>query len=127
MSSNEGVVNAFIAEWSLPHPDAARLVSAYFTEDAVYQNMPSDPVHQGSDAITKVLAGMSERLESRGWQVLHQVGDGNIVMNERIDRFRSGDRMIDLPVMGIFELREGRIAAWRDYWDMATWQRMLSA
>jgi limonene-1,2-epoxide hydrolase len=25
-----------------------------------------------------------------------------------------------LPVMGVFEVRDGRIAAWRDYFDLAT-------
>jgi limonene-1,2-epoxide hydrolase len=26
-------------------------------------------------------------------------------------------------VAGVFELRDGKIAAWRDYFDMATWTR----
>lgn len=120
---NESIVNAFIREWDSPRLDAEKL-AAYFTEDAVYQNMPTDPLG-GRAAITAALAAMGERLESGGWDVLRQLASGDIVMNERVDHFRAGGRSVDLPVMGIFELRDGKIAAWRDYWDMGTWQKQL--
>ena len=29
------------------------------------------------------------------------------------------DRTVSLPVMGVFELADGKITAWRDYFDMA--------
>ena len=42
-------------------------------------------------------------------------------MNERTDVMRRKDGgEIPLPVMGVFEVVDGRIAAWRDYFDMAT-------
>ena len=41
-------------------------------------------------------------------------------MNERTDVMRRKDGgTIPLPVMGVFEVRNDRIAAWRDYFDMA--------
>jgi len=41
-------------------------------------------------------------------------------MTERVDVFRMADgREGAFPVMGIFEIRDGKIAAWRDYFDMA--------
>ena len=33
----------------------------------------------------------------------------------------------DVPCMGIFELRAGKIAAWRDYWDLKQLERQLPA
>ena len=36
---------------------------------------------------------------------------------------RLGGKDIALPVAGVFEVRDGKIAAWRDYFDLATWQR----
>ena len=61
---------------------------------------------------------------SRAWdiriEVLHTVGDGGIVMSERIERFyRHGhsDLVLALPVTGVFEIRDGKIAVWRDYFD----------
>ena len=34
-------------------------------------------------------------------------------------RFEVGGKKIELPVMGVFEITDGKIAAWRDYFDMA--------
>ncbi len=54
-----------------------------------------------------------------GWEIVHQISNGDVVMNERIDRFTANGKAIALPVVGVFELRDGKIAAWRDYFDMA--------
>ena len=46
------------------------------------------------------------------------MADANVVMTERVDHFVLANRRASVPCMGIFELREGKIAAWRDYWDL---------
>jgi limonene-1,2-epoxide hydrolase len=38
-------------------------------------------------------------------------------MTERIDVFKLSDRSFELPVMGTFEISDGMINAWRDYFD----------
>jgi limonene-1,2-epoxide hydrolase len=43
-----------------------------------------------------------------------------------VDTFTTGDRKIQLDVMGTFELRDGKIAAWRDYLDMAQWTKQTA-
>ncbi|WP_322819238.1 limonene-1,2-epoxide hydrolase family protein [Tepidiforma sp.] len=118
------VVSAFIAEWQNPHPDPAQL-AAYFTEDAVYHNIPASPV-VGPEAIAAVFQSFLAQVSPRGWEVLRQIANGNLVMNERIDRFAIGDRLIELPVAGAFEVRGERICAWRDYFDMNTWLKALA-
>ena len=40
-------------------------------------------------------------------------------MTERTDAFTLNGRLGEFPVMGIFEIRDGKIAAWRDYFDLA--------
>jgi limonene-1,2-epoxide hydrolase len=52
--------------------------------------------------------------------------DGDVVLTERIDTFEMGGKDVVLPVMGVFEVRDGKIAAWRDYFDMATWTKQAS-
>ena len=37
--------------------------------------------------------------------------------------FVIGGKTVELPVAGVFELEGGRIKAWRDYFDLATWSR----
>lgn len=38
---------------------------------------------------------------------------------ERLDRFLIDGKWSQFPVMGIFELQDGRITHWRDYFDSA--------
>ncbi len=61
--------------------------------------------------------------ESLEFEVRHLASRGPVVFTERIDRLRIGGKSIALPVAGVFEIRDGKIAAWRDYFDLATWQR----
>ena len=119
MRDPETVVREFCSAWSRRSIDE---LLVYFTPDAVYHNMPLAPV-SGLDGIREVLNLFVPPTEAIEFEVLHTAVRGNLVFTERIDRFTMGGRTIDLPVAGVFELRDGRIAAWRDYFDLATWQR----
>ena len=71
--------------------------------------------------------GMFLGMADKVWfDTLHIVADGPIVMTERIDHFAQGDRDIALPVMGTFEVRDGKITAWRDYFDMNQFTTQMS-
>jgi limonene-1,2-epoxide hydrolase len=52
-------------------------------------------------------------------EVHRQVSDGNIVMHERTDYFSLGTQEMALPICGVFEIDDGRITAWREYFDLA--------
>ena len=47
------------------------------------------------------------------------------MLTERTDRFLVGEKWIEIPVMGTFDLRDGKICGWRDYFDMAQFQSQL--
>ncbi|HXH21696.1 MAG TPA: limonene-1,2-epoxide hydrolase family protein [Dehalococcoidia bacterium] len=98
----------------------------YFTEDAVYHNMPGPPV-QGKAAIRAVLQRFLGPAQSVEFVMLGIAADGNRVFTERLDRFVMGERTVELPVAGVFELDGALISAWRDYFDMATWTRQMAA
>ncbi len=55
----------------------------------------------------------------------HIAASGGAVLTERIDYFRIDGRHISVPCMGIFEVREGKIMAWRDCWDLQQVERQL--
>lgn len=115
--SPDDVVTEFCKKWASPDPDE---LAGYFTEDAVYHNIPMDPV-QGREAIKQFIAGFTAAFDGIDFQVHRQISDGNVVMNERTDTMRRKDGgAIPLPVMGVFEVVDGKIAKWRDYFDMAT-------
>ena len=46
---------------------------------------------------------------------------GNVVFTERVDRFEMAGKKIELPVAGVFEIEDGKINAWRNYFDTAAW------
>jgi limonene-1,2-epoxide hydrolase len=122
MSRNVERVLEFIATWSRNDVDE---VMAFFAEDAVYHNIPVDPV-SGPDAIRRMIQGFAGMAGEIEWITRHaaETAEG-VVLTERLDRFRIGDRWVELPVMGAFELRDGLIVAWRDYFDLAQFQRQL--
>ncbi len=90
---------------------------SYLATDCRYHNIPLEPV-EGAEAIAKTFEGFGQIMTSLRFEVLHQTASGNIVMNERVDYFELTDgRTASLPVTGIFEVEDGKIAAWRDYFD----------
>jgi limonene-1,2-epoxide hydrolase len=108
-------VAAFIAAW--PDGDTTKL-GPFFSEDAVYHNMPMEPI-QGRGAIQAALAEFMSMGGQVGVDIIHMVADGAIVMTERVDHFVGTERTISMPVMGVFEVHDGVITAWRDYFDLA--------
>jgi limonene-1,2-epoxide hydrolase len=109
-------VNAFLVAAAKRDYDTALPL---LTEDVEYQNMPIAPV-KGRDAVKEQLEALLAMGGDSEWKVLHEVADGNVVMNERVDRFMIGGKWAELPVMGVFVLRDGLIAEWRDYFDLQT-------
>lgn len=122
MSSNKEIIQEFIKAWS--NLDAAELTS-YFTSDGVYHNIPAQPV-VGNDNLQKFIAGFIAPWTDTEWELLNIVEAGNIVIAERLDKTKAGDKQVDLPCCGVFEMRDGKIAVWRDYFDMQTYINAMS-
>ncbi|HQN47406.1 MAG TPA: limonene-1,2-epoxide hydrolase family protein, partial [Rugosibacter sp.] len=87
-------------------------------------NLPWAPL-QGHQAIGDFLAPLWPALDSLVFEILNIAANGHVVFTERVDRFRfKNGGKLDLPVNGVFELtEEGKIAHWREYWDLADWIR----
>jgi limonene-1,2-epoxide hydrolase len=61
------------------------------------------------------------------FKVLRSAANGNTVLNERVDIFDlGGGKKIELPVAGVFEVRDGKIALWRDYFDLQMYTKQMS-
>lgn len=116
------LVRQFCDAWSAGDLDA---IVGYFTDDAVYHNIPIDPV-TGKDAIKATIAGFTAGVDKIEFRVHHIVADGNVVMTERTDVFVTPAKSIELPVMGTFEVAGDKIAAWRDYFDMNQFMSQLA-
>jgi len=118
MESPTEIVRRFCAAWS-DNIGAAEL-AAFFTDNAVYHNIPLTPVI-GREAIAKTIASFirpgAPGIESIEFRVLNIAAKGPVVMTERVDVFRLPSKSFELQVMGTFEVKDGMINAWRDYFD----------
>lgn len=114
--NNSETVTAFCEAWSSLDVDT---IMAFFAEDAVYDNIPMEPANVGKTMIREVIETFMAAPDAVRFEVHHQAENAEgVVMNERTDTFRMADHTITMRVMGVFELADGKITAWRDYFDL---------
>jgi limonene-1,2-epoxide hydrolase len=90
-------------------------IDALVADDIVYQNV-GFPTIRGGARVKKLLRSMEGRM---GFEVeLHRnVAEGGTVLNERTDAIVLGPLRLQFWVCGVFEVRDGQITLWRDYFD----------
>jgi limonene-1,2-epoxide hydrolase len=114
-AENEKIVSDFCRAWSRMDLDE---IVGFMSDDAVYHNIPMAPA-KGKAAIRAVVSGFLKMADAIEFKVLNAATAGNLVMNERVDSFvYKGGKKGAVPVVGVFEVSGGKIAAWRDYFDM---------
>lgn len=121
-AENEKLVTDFCDAWSRRDVDE---ILGYLSDDCFYHNIPMKPC-VGHDQIRKFIEPFLKGAQSANFEIKHTASVGNVVMNERVDYFVMGDKNLALPVMGVFEIQDGKIVAWRDYFDMATFNRQMA-
>ena len=114
MPSAEQVVRDFCAAVSTRDPDVLR---SFFSDEIVYHNIPMEPAEgiEATMAVINMFVGMCDTLE---FEIHHLASDGATVLTERTDIFSIKGKTAPLPVMGAFRVEDGKITAWRDYFDM---------
>jgi limonene-1,2-epoxide hydrolase len=114
MPSAEQVVRDFCAAASKRDP---ALLRSFLAEDVVYHNIPMDPA-EGIDAAMGVIDMFVDMCDALDFEIHHLASDGSTVLTERTDTFTIKGKTAGLPVMGAFHVSDGKITAWRDYFDM---------
>ena len=134
MESPIEVVRRFCAAWS-DNIGTVEL-AAFFTDDADYHKNPLAPV-TGREANEKNIVSFIRPgkaaapgvvpVESIDFRIINIAANGPVVMTERVDVFRLSDKSVELQVMGTFEVTDGKINAWRDYFDMNQFTSRMDA
>jgi limonene-1,2-epoxide hydrolase len=123
MSDAGDVVTALIRACEARDLDA---VCALVTDEVEYDNVPVGTV-VGPEGVRRVLSGgVTAAATEVEWVVHRQVVSGDTVMNERTDRFLVDGRWVEIPIAAVFEVRDGKVALWRDYFDLETYRRQRS-
>lgn len=92
----------------------------YFTADTIWENVGLIATKGVNEALAFIdKSELSAGITHFDADTLSIAVEGNRVLTERVDRLLTskGEPVVTLRVMGIFELADGKIAAWRDYFD----------
>lgn len=117
------LVTRFCAAWEQGNLDE---LGALMTDDAVYHNIPFRP-SVGRAAFMKEFQDILDQFGQPRFEIQRAAAEGNLVFNERIDHLTIKGNDFALPVVGVFEVRDGKIAAWRDYFDAGKLRKALAA
>ncbi len=121
MTDNARIISDFIEAWSRLDPDE---LASYFTDDGVYHNMPVQAV-AGRDAVRAMIKGFISTWTDTDWEIRTLLASGDTVIVERVDRTKTTSGDVDLPCVGVFEMQDGRIREWRDYFDLGTYANAM--
>lgn len=116
-STNTSVDNAHVVKSLLEALQAQdfETFESLLADDVAYQNVGLPTVH-GGRRVTKLMRGMEGK--ARFEVKFHRnVVEGSTVLNERTDAIVIGPLRLQFWVCGVFEVADGRITLWRDYFD----------
>jgi limonene-1,2-epoxide hydrolase len=98
----------------------------FFSEEAVYENVPIGAA-TGKEAVRATLQQFVVPGSKAKFEILLLVSNGSAVLTERIDHLTIANKPVSLRVMGTFEVsKDGKLDAWRDYFDMAQLTAQIS-
>jgi limonene-1,2-epoxide hydrolase len=103
-------------------------MTALMADDFVWQlHVPLSPVVIGRDAARAELEKHSELSTGmiEGSEIRTIVSNSDTVVVERVDVNAMGGVTVTFNVTAIFEVRDGKITHWREYWDTAHVARQL--
>ena len=107
----------------LNYDEALKLIST----TCEYTNPPPIGTVHGPAGVRAVLEPFFGPTKENEFRVLREVSDGPVVILERLDRHLFGDKWVELPVTGVYEVHDGLITYWRDYYDSPTILSQLPA
>lgn len=118
MSANKDLATRCALEWYILTPELAR---EWFTEDALYENRcDKGPTVQGPDEIYGILDAYRDMCDHFEGKLLNIVEEDSTILLEREElTFLKDGSSVLVPVMDSFVMRDGKIAVWREYWDLA--------
>jgi limonene-1,2-epoxide hydrolase len=121
---NDTLVRAFIDTFA---GKDAELLAPYFTDDIVFENY-GDPVVRGRRALVDMWTGVFGTFAGVRFETLTQAVNGDVVIAEQIHGLAlPGRPLAPIKNVAVYEMRDGQIAAWRDYTNPNQARALLNA
>jgi limonene-1,2-epoxide hydrolase len=118
--SSEKLVRDFLGSWQARSLDS---ICGGFADDAVYHNVPVEPI-EGIAGIRATFGAFLDAFSDAKLDIVTLAAEPGRVLVERVDYFTMNDgRKVVLPVTGVFEVKNGKITRFSDYFDLADFER----
>jgi limonene-1,2-epoxide hydrolase len=108
------VVESFLR--ALQEKDLERAMDL-LAEDVVYQNVPF-PADRGKKAVLRTLGAFQRFITDFEVRMKNIAAKDGVVLTERVDVLKGPMVYLDIWVCGTFEVKDGKIVLWRDYFDL---------
>ncbi|MDB5697618.1 MAG: snoaL-like domain protein [Alphaproteobacteria bacterium] len=119
--SNTDLVLDFLRSWGPTKQNMFAAFDTFMTEETVWENvgLARTVGIEQAKAFVDAFPGAIDHIDV---ETLHIAAAGDVVLTERIDILynEAGESVATLRVAGAFEVRNGRIVEWRDYFDTAS-------
>jgi limonene-1,2-epoxide hydrolase len=92
----------------------------YVADDCQYTNPPPFGTVHGPEGVRGLLEPFFAPTIENQFSIIRESQSAAVVFVERLDRHRLADKWVELPVTGVFEVHNGLITFWRDYFDTTT-------
>jgi limonene-1,2-epoxide hydrolase len=117
------IVVEFCNAWgdgAIARPDVNKIIGM-FAEDGVWQLwVPAGPVFKGRAALRSEIERQCGFSSFMRCGITRIVSSGKNVVTERVDHFTMRGIRVEHALMAIYEIdADGKIAAWREYFDTA--------
>ena len=122
MNRNEAIIAKYFEDWKRGDHEA---MLAVVHDDVVYQNMAYDRVMRGKGDIRKFLTWFAKNMSDYELRLRYIVAVGDRVFHEGWECYTKNGRQVELPYLGIYEMKDGLIIGQRDYFDAGTLARQL--
>ncbi|KQH78532.1 MULTISPECIES: limonene-1,2-epoxide hydrolase family protein [Mycobacterium] len=117
--ASEQVVRDFLGSWEARSLDT---ICSGFADDAVYHNVPVAPI-EGIAGIRGIFEAFLAAFSDAKLDIVTLAAEPGRVLVERVDYFTMNDgRKVVLPVTGVFEVKNGKITRFSDYFDLADFE-----
>ena len=114
--------SSYAAAWSSNNVER---VAAYFTDDAIYEDVALGRVHHGKSAIKAFAQGTFDALP--GFKMKQQslvLGNGSAAFEWVMSgTYRETGKSFSVRGVSVMQLENGKIRRNSDYWNMAEFQR----
>jgi limonene-1,2-epoxide hydrolase len=116
-------IRRYYAAWIKDDVDG---VLALCAEDVVGGVMPGRDL-RGKAEVERFLRKFGTGMADKRYEFHAIIVEGDVGMLEGVEDYTKDGKPVSTPFMTVFRFRDGQIASWRDYFDMASLLKQLEA